>query len=160
MPELAFLDEYLISRSTMAIVPAFEIEGQSKIYERNKGVMLVEEKSMNIISEGCLLGGSSYDGRKDAVKYRTGVKSKIPVPMNVFKKIGAMPTHSPRLYECHWLFPYHIKSISPHPDQELHSVITFYDGQELHIDVSPYSLRLQKMKAFEAFTIFFEEDLY
>lgn len=148
-------NDYVVSTRTMAVGPAFEMDGQSKVYERNEDVLVVKDSAMDIISEGCLLGGASYEGRKDAVRYRTGVKRKVPVPMNVFQKIGAMPTHSPRLHNCFWLFPYHIKTIASHPKNHLHSEITFLDGQQLHIDVSAYSLRLQKMRAWEAFSIFF-----
>ncbi|WP_158736812.1 competence protein ComK [Alteribacillus sp. YIM 98480] len=158
MKNFAYSEDYLISPNTMAVSPFFEEGGQSRIYERNSDIMVVGESAMNIISEGCLLGGASYEGRKDAVKYRTDIKCKLPVPMNVLKRIGAMPTHSPRTDECHWLFPYHIKFINPHPDTKFHSEVVFLDGQTLRVNISPYSLKLQKMRATEAFSIFFYED--
>jgi competence protein ComK len=82
------------------------------VLEQNKRYA-VNMSAKEIIENSCLYYGSSYEGRKDAVKYRTDFRRKLPIPISISRNIYAFPTHSPDDYKCAWIFHRFIKCIIP-----------------------------------------------
>ncbi|WP_209121705.1 competence protein ComK [Alkalihalobacillus sp. BA299] len=139
------LPHYEINRDTSALLPVYHLDYQTVVWERDQRYH-VKKTPLQLIREACLEGGADYDGRRAAVTHKTGVTSKIPLPVNPHEQIYAFPTHSPKLHECHWLFYHHIKSIERHTDTPTHSIITFKDDKELLLPVSFHTIERQMQR--------------
>lgn len=85
------LDNYQINVDTLAIIPIGK--NKSKVYE-GKDVLIVNQSSFKIISESCLFFGSSYEGRRHAVRNLLGVDMKIPIIIEESRNIVFFPTSS------------------------------------------------------------------
>ncbi|WP_216830595.1 competence protein ComK [Alkalihalobacterium elongatum] len=136
------LPHYAINQHTSALLPAYHTDYQTIVWEQDQRYY-VKKTPLQLIKEACLEGGADYDGRRAAVTYKTGAKSKIPIPISPHDQIFAFPTHSPTLHECHWLFYHHIKAIKRHPDIPTHTLVTFQDEKELLLHVSYHTLEKQ-----------------
>ncbi|WP_420818828.1 competence protein ComK [Paraliobacillus sediminis] len=76
--------------------------------------------------------------------YQTGVKRKVPIPINLMKNIHAFPTQSPSQFECKWIFYNHVLLIKPnHSNSTYKSIITFKNLQELPMYETYYVLEKQ-----------------
>ncbi|MGO4890680.1 competence protein ComK [Anaerobacillus sp. MEB173] len=76
----------------------------------------------------------------------TGVKQKVPIPIDPVNKIYAITTHSATQFECRWLFYHQIKMVQAAGDKdgnEQSSVVILNDFQQLKLDVSHYTLEKQ-----------------
>jgi competence protein ComK len=134
---------YEINKETMALVSVNHFDYDTIVYETNR-ILYVKQRPIEMIKEGCLDGGSTYDGRRLAVIRLTGAKHKIPIPIQPNQNIYAFPTHSPDLYECSWIFYHHIRTILPHPTDYSQSQILFKNGQDpLTLELSYASLEKQ-----------------
>ncbi|SFM25691.1 competence protein ComK [Gracilibacillus orientalis] len=105
---------YRITTETLAILSMYDMKYQSKIIEMTNDVF-VKEPPFTIIKTNCLFGGSSYNGRMEAVKYYLDFQQKIPVPIYPTERIYAFPTKSPNDISCIWLFWHAIQSIQTNP---------------------------------------------
>ncbi|WP_078429806.1 competence protein ComK [Alkalihalobacterium alkalinitrilicum] len=147
------LDHYEINKATSALLPAYHNDYQTTVWEEDQRYY-VKKTPLQLIKEACLEGGADYNGRRAAVTHKTGVNSKVPIPVLPHEQIYAFPTHSPKLYECHWLFYHHIKSIHRHPDAPSHTIITFIDSKELLLHVSYYTIEKQLQRTSYCMTRF------
>lgn len=136
------LDHYEISPHTSALLPAYHIDYDTIVWEQDQ-ILYVKKKMMPLLKEGCLVGGAEYDGRRRAVTHKTGIQSKIPIPVNPLDHIYAFPTHSPKQHDCCWIFYHHIQSIKRHPTLPTQSIVTFNSGKELTLNVSYHTLDKQ-----------------
>ncbi|MFC0560855.1 competence protein ComK [Halalkalibacter alkalisediminis] len=136
------LTHYEINRDTFVLLPASHIDYYTIVWERDQ-IYYVKKTLFQIIKEACLEGGAEYDGRRVAVTHKTGIQSKIPIPVNPLEHIYAFPTHSPKLHDCSWIFYHHIKSIHRHPNSQKKSIITFKNDKELPLDLSYHTLEKQ-----------------
>ncbi|WP_227939049.1 competence protein ComK [Alkalihalobacillus deserti] len=136
------LIHYEINRETSVLLPAEHLEYNSIVWEKDQ-VFHVRKTPFQLIKEACLEGGADYDGRKVAVTYKTGIQSKIPIPVNPLEHIYAFPTNSPKLFECSWIFYHHVKSLKRHPHFSNQSIITFKNHKELHLEISYNTLERQ-----------------
>ncbi|GAE27474.1 hypothetical protein JCM9140_3622 [Halalkalibacter wakoensis JCM 9140] len=135
------LSHYEINRDTTALFSANHIDYCTVVWEREQ-LYYIKKPVLQLVKEGCLEGGADYDGRKTAVIYKTGIQSRIPIPINPNEHIYAFPTHSPKLHECSWIFYHHIKTIKRHPNPQ-QSLILFKHGKELLLDLSYHTLERQ-----------------
>ena len=103
MTEPVVLSHYDINRDTIALIPATHPDYSTIVWEKDQ-ILHVRKTPIQLIKKGSLEGGAEYDGRRAAVTYKTGIQSKVPIPINPFEQIYAFPTHSPKLFECTWLF--------------------------------------------------------
>jgi competence protein ComK len=143
MTEIRVLPNYEINKETMALIPAKHFDYETIVLESNQ-TLYIKQRPMEMIKAACLEGGSTYEGRRKAVIYQSVAQHKVPIPIHPAEQIFAFPTHSPDLYECHWLFYHHVKSITPDPKTPRNSIITFTNhGEPLIIDVSHNSLEKQ-----------------
>lgn len=145
--EKQILENYEINKHTLALLSAYHPEYDTIAIEPGCE-WKIRKKPLQIIKQGCLEGGASYAGRREAVKYLTGAKNKVPIPVNPHEHIYAFPTHSPKQFECCWIFHYHIRSIKEHhfPNQLKGTMITFKNGQQVPIPVSIYTIEKQMQR--------------
>jgi competence protein ComK len=132
-------EDYEISPSTMAITFNAHAIYQTKIYDVH-GVFCCSRKGMNLMEEGCLQGGSTYDGRKKAVTYLKRFIQCTPIPVIPNEGVFAFPTCSPTNWNCTWIFYRHIKQFARDGEQ---TIVTFHNGATLTVDVSYYTFEKQ-----------------
>lgn len=104
------VSHYLITEHTQAIIPARHLDYQSIVYEQDQEIF-VKQRPLSIVKDGCIIGGSTYEGRVIAMQHLLHIRQKLPVPISPHRQIYAFPTESPRNFDCHWIFPSHIKTI-------------------------------------------------
>lgn len=80
---------YGINAETLLIVPYGR--GMSKVYEVDRE-FIVNRSTLDIIKDGCLFFGCSYEGRRDAVRNILGVDLKIPILIEDSHNIIFFPT--------------------------------------------------------------------
>ncbi|WP_227938687.1 competence protein ComK [Alkalihalobacillus deserti] len=136
------LNDYEISKDTLALIPAKHVDYYTIVIEKDQQ-LYVKKTTRQLIEPACLEGGASYEGRRDAVSHQIGVRNKVPIPINPREDIYAFPTHSPKQFECSWIFFHHIKSIKPHQKASNQSIVTFKNDQHLSINVSFSTLERQ-----------------
>ena len=85
------MNSYEINTETLLIIPIGK--GKSKVYEYD-GEYEVNMSPLAIIKNSCLYFGSSYEGRKDAIKDMIGVDMKVPIIIEDGKNIIFFPTSS------------------------------------------------------------------
>lgn len=85
------MNSYEINAETLLIIPIGK--GKSKVYEYD-GEYEVNMSPLAIIKNSCLYFGSSYEGRKDAIKDMIGVDMKVPIIIEDGKNIIFFPTSS------------------------------------------------------------------
>lgn len=134
-------DSYHITRDTLAIIPARQIDYTTRIIEKNH-TLVTRQAPLAIIKANCLAGASSYQGRRKAASHLVGFIHKVPILIYERTNIYAFPTQSPTNYACSWLFAQHILKIVQHPDTK-QSTIIFDNGTTLNLEESTYQLRRQ-----------------
>lgn len=142
------LNDYEVNRSTMALLSVAHIDYRTIVLEENQQ-FFVQKTPTQLVKAACIEGGATYDGRRIAVSYRTGTKQKVPIPINPRENIFAFPTHSPKAFECSWIFYHHVKSvkkfISP-SHNTTQSMILFNNSQKINLSESHYILEKQMQR--------------
>ena len=85
------MNSYEINVETLLIVPFGK--GKSKVYEYDSEYE-VNMSPLTIIKNSCLYFGSSYEGRKEAIKSMIGIDMKVPIVIEDGKNIIFFPTSS------------------------------------------------------------------
>ena len=138
----AVLDTYIISELTCALIPTRSIDHQTKVIERDH-IYYVNQSPLEIIKQNCLLNGSDYNGRREAVKYHLGYSRKSPIAIS--KLIYAFPTHAITHYDCIWLFS---KQISYIKHISSLSKVIFKNHYILKLPISEHILNKQHLRCF------------
>lgn len=139
------LSTYEITKDTIFLMPTRHVAFCTTVMERDESYY-VKQTPLEIIKAACLEGGSTYDGRRTAVIHKTGVQSKVSIPIDPLNGIFAFPTQSPKQFDCCWLFYHHIKAIQPNRKNLKQSIITFNNYYELTLDVSYTILENQMLR--------------
>lgn len=142
------IDQYEVNQNTMALLSVANMDYSTLVLEENQQYY-VRKTPIQIIKAACLEGGSTYEGRRSAVSYKTRSQQKVPIPINPKDKIFAFPTHSPKSFHCNWIFYYHVKYISTYKSpgqQNVQSVIAFKNGQPISLYESRYILEKQMQR--------------
>lgn len=142
---------YKVNEQTVALLPAFHASYCTIVWEIDR-ILYVEQTPLQIITSSCLHSGASYDGRRSAVIHLTGLKKKVPIPINPENNIYAFPSHSGNHKLCHWLFFNHIVSIeevSPFKDPEYRSMVVFTNDQKLMMRLTTRVLQMQLYRTSE-----------
>ena len=101
---------YIINQETMSLFPAVDEWNQSKtIVIEEKGIMMVDQKPLDIIKESCSYFASSYEGRRKGTYARINVTRMAPILINDGQVIIFFPLMSPENIKCSWLSHQHIK---------------------------------------------------
>ncbi|RCW63395.1 competence protein ComK [Saliterribacillus persicus] len=120
---------------------------QSKIIEVKQEVF-IEQTPLEILKHNALINGSSYEGRRESVKYILGFEQKIPIPINIEKNIYLFPTSSPNEMDCIWVSSDAITEIKPvEVGEEIKTRILFKFGKTLDLKESNYLIRTQWERA-------------
>lgn len=85
------MNSYEINVETLLILPLGK--GKSRVYEYDSEYE-VNMSPLAIIKNSCLYFGSSYEGRKDAIKSMIGIDMKVPIVIEDGKNIIFFPTSS------------------------------------------------------------------
>ncbi|MFP7470619.1 competence protein ComK [Niallia taxi] len=138
-----FYDDYEISEKTLALKPAYNLEYSTIVLEGTEEYY-IKKTPLELIKQASLFGGAEYDGRRCAVSFLTGIKKKIPIPINPQKNIYAFPTQSPSQMDCHWIFFSHVNLISGASSVSNKStMIVFQNGRKLEVKESAHILDKQ-----------------
>lgn len=139
------LSHYKITEKTLSLQPAAHIEYQT-IVEEEQQIYYVKQTPLQIIKEAVLHGGATYNGRREAISYLTGIQKKIPIPIEPNKQIYAFPTLSPTQNDCCWIFFHHVDAIRSYKlpnDKSYRSIILFKNGTKLNMKESAFTLEKQ-----------------
>src|SRR5690625_4827044 len=143
------VENYKITKGTIAILPAKQIEFSSYLLER-ESTKRVKKTPLQIIQQACLdHDWCDFEGRRKAVAYHTGFKQKIPIPISLHKGIIAFPTHAIKAFECCWIFVDHILKIEKQKEDKRKSIIHFRNRHPVIINVSIHILKKQKRRTLE-----------
>ncbi|MFX3623260.1 MAG: competence protein ComK [Ectobacillus sp.] len=132
-----------ITSTTMALQPYAHPLYQTKIWDE-RGIFYSSLTCMQLLQEACLRTGSSYQGKRDAVKALLHLKHAIPIPISYAKGICAIPSTSPQKWECVWYFYAHVRKVQRHHDQ---TYVLFRNGEKLLVNASTYRTKQQLLKA-------------
>lgn len=135
------MNSYEINANTQAIIPINE--NKSKIIEENR-TLIVNETPMKIIERSCRYFGSSYQGRFLGTKNLIGVSHKAPIIIEETREIIFFPTNSPRQNSCVWIS---LKHLENYKKADQNSIIKFYSGNLLTLDISYGMLDNQVLRA-------------
>ncbi|PYZ95847.1 hypothetical protein CR205_15805 [Alteribacter lacisalsi] len=155
-----YVEEYEIGYQTLALLPNNDLTYLAKAIETDK-VVYISTPCIKVIEAACLNGGSSFNGRREAVFFHTGFQKRVPVPLSISKRICAFPTESPSLHGCAWLFSQHLRKISEieqqkseKPRRKPMSRVHFSTGQEIELTVSKHVLVKQMTRASHCMNLF------
>lgn len=157
---MKILPSYIIKESCKALLPINHMNYQT-IVDTTTEKFYVKKTPFEIIKESCLQYFSSYEGRREAVKYMTGYTHKSPIPISTTLHIYAFPTLSPSHPDCIWFFSHHIKKIEELTDKytsDYRTIVHFRDGSTLKTDISSYILKNQLKRAIYCKELYIREN--
>ncbi len=137
--------DYTINTSTMAIRCARHLEFQTHIIEKGSTIYS-KLPSLKLIEYACIMGGSTFKGRQDSVKFRFGIHSKIPILINHHDETILFPTHSPSHIDNTWISLEHYHKAHEHPERGK-SILEFSNGDRITVDCSLKTLHKQHQRA-------------
>jgi competence protein ComK len=153
---------YLPTERTIALFPAKQIDYETIALEENRKIF-IKKPAFEIIQKACIRYGASYEGRRNAVVELTGYKQKVPIPISIHKNIYTFPTHSPKNYECIWLFTKHIQAafpLSTRKSADAKSMILLANNQQFPLPLSHYMIRKQIERTRQCTDLFSNESLF
>lgn len=145
---ISIIEEYNISPSTLALLPARKIDYDTIVMKEDKITLHVRQTAFNLIKSAIpTFDWTTYEGRRDGVIQHTGFKHKTPIPVSISKSLYFFPTHSPSKADNIWIAFHHISRIGKVPQQQAtkqaQSIVYFKNGQELILNVSFHTLKVQ-----------------
>jgi competence protein ComK len=135
--EFIILDQFIISRYTMAILP-HHLHGNSyaKVVEED-GEYVVKMRPLDIVKRSCNYYGASFRGRKDGTRAVIGVTHKAPIAIEPLNEIYVFPTISPNDSRCVWLSHLHVYKYEPTKNDQ--TIVYFTNEKSILLDVSYHS---------------------
>ena len=139
-------NKYTVQGNAFALIPAKSMEYYTIVLTSTEK-LYIKQTPIEIIKASCFQDFSSYEVRREAVKYLTDFQNKVPIPVNTSQDIYAFPTKSPSSNECVWLFFHQIKKIVDNRKhglaENLPSTVHFVNETKLSLDISYFSLNQQ-----------------
>ncbi|WP_052000870.1 competence protein ComK [Gracilibacillus boraciitolerans] len=129
---------YRITSNTLALLPAIDIDYQTRIIEQD-GERYVTSPPFAIIKENCIHYGASYEGRKKSVQHHLAFQQKTPIPIYPDKQLFAFSTEAATSYTCVWLLFHAITQIESISSTQ--SRIHFINQQTIILPISTYVSR-------------------
>ncbi|UOQ50333.1 competence protein ComK [Gracilibacillus caseinilyticus] len=148
---IAVTTNYRVTDITLVIMPAAHPTYPTKIIETTNELYSTQTP-LAIVKENCLRHGSTFEGRRAAVRYHLSFSQKTPIPIHPAASIIASPTKPARDPDCIWLFWRHLHLIERISKQE--TKIYFDHHSPLTIKESIHSLKMQKERAGMCATLF------
>ncbi|MBU9711684.1 competence protein ComK [Evansella tamaricis] len=146
-------ENYLISKSTEVLQPVFHMYYSTVVWEGDT-IIYVKAPCYKILDDSCLPRGASYDGRRTAVIRKIGTKIKVPILVCRQEEIYAIPTMSPKNYNCIWIFYHHVDDIAIDKNRPGKCIVIFKSGNQLPLDVSYYVMSKQLGRTARCITVF------
>lgn len=126
------LSMYHISDQTLYIRSAQKYNAVSEIEEIDDTYYSMQP-SLKIIDQACILRGSSYTGRANAMKKLFKIGYNPPILIDEHQDLYTFATRSPHHEDCIWIFTKNIIRIE-HGDK--YSIIHFKGNKTLRVRLS------------------------
>lgn len=138
------LVNYIISCETMALVPTAHPLYQTKILD-TRGHFYSKKTPLELIQESCITQNFiTYEGRRNAIQKNYSFQKNIPIPIDHRMYLCAIPTTSPKRWDCSWFFYGQVEHICSHGKN---TKIHFYNKQTIIIKASQHQTKLQYIRA-------------
>lgn len=137
------MNQHFITSNTMALQHFAHSHYKTKIWDTN-GVFYSTLTCTELLNEACLRTGTSFQGKREAIKTLLSFKQNIPIPICFEQGICAIPSSSSQKWDCIWYFYAHIKDMKRQGKQTL---LQFHNNDELLLNESIYKTRQQIFKA-------------
>ena len=135
------LESYIINELTLALIPSLNSEYKTVVIENDK-MLRVNQTPLEIIEHTLLLQWTTYEGRRRVVTHHTLFQRRVPLPIDIKKRVVAFPTHTERDSNCKWIFYKHISKYFCSPDKK-GTIIVFKNDQHVKVDITPENVRKQ-----------------
>ncbi|WP_157842657.1 competence protein ComK [Bacillus alkalisoli] len=149
--EVSINNEYYIGPTTIAILPHYHHEYQTKILDA-EGTFFTTERPLQIIERSCLKYGADYNGRRNAAVYHTNYKQKTPLLLSGAQRLVLIPTHSPEHMHCMWIMFHQIASVESTGEDTSDVMCNHF--VDLQLNISSQTMRTQIQKAAVIYSIF------
>ncbi|WP_338449098.1 competence protein ComK [Niallia oryzisoli] len=137
-------EEYLISRSTLAILP---MEYGSKLYSQIYDLeydQFSPSKPLELIKMSCRSFCSSYEGRKEGSRQLIGFTHKIPITIDSTNMLYFFPTASPLSKRCAWVS--HVHVLHYEKVDAANTLVYFRNKKTAILPVSAYTFENQMLR--------------
>ena len=133
---MVVMQNYRLNKDTMAIFSNPCLSSSTAILEWPNKVLYCTRTPLYLIEEACISGGSTYNGRREAVERMLRTKSKLPIPVNPTEGLFFFPNMSPYEPHCHWFSFFHIQNFFTAKDDKTKTEIIFTDSRRKIINTS------------------------
>jgi len=123
---------YQISDQTCYIRAAKKYNAVTEIVALDRTYYSMQT-SLKIIDQACVMYGSTYMGRADAMRAIFNIHYNPPIPIDPEQGLYAFATHSPHHEDCIWIITKNIIRIR-HGNN--YSMIYFKNNRSLRVDLS------------------------
>ena len=123
------MNNYEINTETLVILPYSK--GKSKVYEYD-GELIVDILPLDIIKSSCLFFGSSFEGRKEAIKEILSIDHKVPILVEDSKNIVFFPINSCINKNSIWISYQNLVKYTKL--NELSTVLYFHNNKKIIVD--------------------------
>ncbi len=120
------------------------------LYCSNNQKHYIEQPVMDCIKMLCIHFGSTYQGRKDAIKFVLQIKQKVPILLSETNKNIIFPTVSNKRKDCFWI---HANAVTTFHQIGKSTKIKFISGDEyiFNIDYRTIKKQMQRCRQFQLF---------
>ncbi|TFE04057.1 competence protein ComK [Jeotgalibacillus salarius] len=129
-----------INESTLAIREARVLGFQTEIISM-QGTEFSVVPPLKLLDDRCIQAGFTMQGNIKATRIRHRIHNKVPLVVDPFRNMIAMPTHSPKHIDNVWIFSEHI--LATHPHTKTQSIVEFTNNQSLILNCSIHTLDKQ-----------------
>lgn len=123
-------EDYEINVDTLLLLPIDY--NKTKVIEKGD-VFIVKCSTLSIIKKSCLFFGSSYEGRKAAIKYLIGIDMKVPILIEESRNIIFFPTASCVNQNSIWVSYQNLLKYSK--KNEFSTILYFENNKKIVIEV-------------------------
>ena len=124
------MNNYEINRETLLLIP---IKGsKTKVIEVDN-TFIVDCSTQAIIKKSCLFFGSSYEGRREAIKNLIGVMEKVPILVEESRNIIFFPMTSSIKRSYIWISYQNLLNYTKF--NEFSTVLYFRENCKIKLDV-------------------------
>ncbi|WP_369901778.1 competence protein ComK [Bacillus manliponensis] len=137
------LGDYTISLKTMMLEPIADPVYQTKIFDID-GQFYSKKTPLELIKDSCLTQTySTYEGRRHAIQQKYNIKNNVPIPLDHRTYLCAIPTSSPKRWDCSWIFYGQVERFDSHgKDTKIH----FYNKDVTVLKISLTKIKRQYMR--------------
>lgn len=136
-------NDYGISLKTMGLEAMYHPEFNTRIYDV-EGIFYTTQTIKQLLEEACEKRFADYNGRINAVRKAFPYYQKTPLIICLNEMLYAIPTISPKDYNCKWIFPDHIKDYIKKSGRQY---VVFKNGLRMMINCSEKTILHQQERA-------------